>query len=345
MYISPNKFVRDALAVIESSKEKIALVLDENQKLIGTITDGDIRRALLKGLSLDDKVSEVMNKHPITMLEGENPSTYIMGINNNIYEHVPVVDKYGRFLSLITLHDVLKDTKPKVDATVVIMAGGKGLRLRPLTEKIPKPMVEVNGKPMLEHLIDHVKIQGFRNIILSVNYRKEIIQDYFGDGKDFGVSLQYIEEETPLGTAGSLSLLDKSALTQNFLVMNADLVTNINLKTLLEFHTNQKNYITVCVKKHDLEVPFGVVTISNDDHLISEITEKPSYSFNVSAGIYVFNAEIINNLQKETYLDMPDLIRVGLREKRRIGAFSTYETWFDVGRIADLNKVRALGNV
>jgi dTDP-glucose pyrophosphorylase len=333
--IKADRTIREALSLIENSTHKIAIVVDENRKIIGSLTDGDVRRGLIAGIALTEKVIEVMNHHPTIAVVGEDLEPYIDALKHNIYGQVIIADRDGKLSNIISLKDLLKIEQDS--GIAVIMAGGKGQRLRPLTETIPKPMVEVGGKPILEHLIKQLANQGFKKVILTVNYKKEIIQEYFKDGSDFSINIEYVQEERPLGTAGSLSLLPHW-VDKPFIMLNADLVTNVNFFALKHYHENSGNILTVCVREYQHQVPFGVIEVGSDN-CITNIIEKPVYSNLVSTGIYAFSPDVLKYIPHNQYLDMPDLISM-LKKHTGIGVFSIYESWHDVGRIEDLEVIR-----
>ncbi len=333
--IKAHQSIKEALNIIENSLHKIAIVVDENRKIVGSVTDGDVRRGLIAGVALSEAISKVMNQHPTIAIVGEDMEPYIDALKHNIYGQVIVASKDGRLSDIISLTDLLKAEQDS--GIAVIMAGGKGQRLRPLTENMPKPMVEVGGKPILEHLIKQLANQGFKKIIVTVNYMKEVIKDYFKDGSEFGVSIEYVQEEEPLGTAGSLSLLPKW-VDKSFIVLNADLVTSANFFALKHYHENSDNILTVCVREYQHQVPFGVIAISSDN-FITDIVEKPIYRDLVSTGIYALSVDALKYIPHNQYLDMPDLISI-LRKDNKVGIFSIYEAWHDIGRLEDLEIAR-----
>lgn len=333
--IREHQSIKEALSIIERSTHKIAIVVNEDKKIIGSVTDGDIRRGLISGVALTQEISAIMNSHPTIAIVGEDIKPYIAALKANIYGQVIVANIDGTLSDIISLNDLLKTEQES--GIAVIMAGGKGKRLRPITESIPKPMVEVGGKPILEHLVKQLANQGFKKIILTVNYKKEIIQNYFKDGAEFGVSIEYVEEEEPLGTAGSLSLLPKW-VDKAFVLLNADLVTSANFFALKHYHESTENLLTVCVRDYQHQVPFGVVEVDKDNH-ITNIMEKPVYQALASTGIYALSPSVLQYIPYNQYLDMPDLISL-LREKGKVGVFSIYEAWSDVGRLEDLELAR-----
>lgn len=329
----------NVLKVMDAGAAKIAVVLDEKNKVVGSITDGDVRRGLLSGKNLNDEASSMMNKSPVLTILGEDLIQYFQDVEDNLYKHIIVVNDKREFVKILACDSIKKDLN--LPAQAVIMAGGRGLRLGDITKYKPKPMVEIAGKPMIEHLINKLRVHGFTKIVISVNYKKEIIKDYIGDGSAFGVEVQYVEESQPLGTAGALSLLPAD-MQDDFMVVNADLVTNCDFLSLLIHHRASGNIGTMCVREHQYEIPFGVVEI-DPQHCVKSIEEKPVSSVLVSSGIYMFNKEIIKHIPYHEYCDMPDLIRK-VSETSPIGAFTLFESWHDVGRVEDLNHVRSILN-
>ncbi len=329
--------IKEALSIIERSPHKIGIVVDENKKIIGSITDGDIRRGLISGKIVTQSVSEVMNPHPTIAIVGEDIKPYLASLKSNIYAQVIVANIDGTLNDIISLGDLFKFDQ--TSGIAVIMAGGKGKRLLPITKNIPKPMVEIGGKPVLEHLIKQLADQGFKKIILTVHYKKEIIQSYFKDGSDFDVSIEYVEEKEPLGTAGSLSLLPKW-IDRTFVLLNADLMTSASFFMLNHYHEISENLLTVCVREYTHQVPFGVVEM-DENNSITNIAEKPIYQALVNTGIYALSPEALKYIPYNSYLDMPDLISI-LKDKGKVVAFSTHESWNDVGRLEDLELARSL---
>jgi dTDP-glucose pyrophosphorylase len=339
--IGPEVTVKEALAAIDRSRRQIALVVDGDRKLIATVTDGDVRRGILSGIDLDGPVSQVMHRTPTTVRRGEKAEALRALIRSRKLQHVPVLDSEGRLVDLATV-DELFGVAPK-DTQVVLMAGGKGMRLRPLTETLPKPMLPVGGKPLLEQIISVFSEQGFHRISISVNYRREIVMDHFGDGTRFGVEIDYIEEDSPLGTAGALSLL-KNRPDRPFIVMNGDLLVNLRFADLLGFHVDLGAAATLVVREYQQQVPYGVVRESGG--LLTAIEEKPTQSFYVNGGIYVLNPEALDQIRAGATLDMPTLLASLAQSGLKVGVYPLTEYWRDIGRIDDLEAARAeFGNV
>ena len=333
--LSPNASIKEALKIIDSGAVKIAIVTDENNKLLGTITDGDIRRAILKGKNLNESIKDIYNKNPLTVSIDENKENIInLCTSRKIYQ-VPVVDKEGKAIKVILLDELLKPKE--YPNRVILMVGGLGTRLRPLTENTPKPMLNVGGKPILQTIIERFRDYGFKNITLCVNYKADIIKEYFGNGSKFGVNIEYIIENKRMGTAGALSLL-KEKPKEPFFVMNGDILTSINFENMLEYHLEHNSTAIMAVREYDFQVPFGVVKMENNE--IKAIEEKPVYKFFVSAGIYMLNPECIDYIPKNEFYDMPTLFEDLIKDNKKTFSFPIREYWLDIGRIEEYEKAQ-----
>lgn len=339
----PEVRLMDAVRAIEVSRRRMAIVVDGDGRLLGTLTDGDIRRHLLAGGSLEAPVSKAMNPSPLTAEIG-NPNGYMKDVmrRGNVIA-LPLVDHGGKFLRLIHLMDLeQKDTQGSVTplgfSFAVIMAGGEGTRLRPLTEVIPKPMVEIGGVPLLERQIQRLAKVGISRAYISVNYLSHIIESYFGDGRDFGLEICYLREQEKLGTAGSLSLLPERP-DGPIIVMNGDILTTSDLESLYSFHMIHGAKITVAAIDHRVHIPFGVIRA--DGPFVTGLVEKPSERFLCNAGIYAISAEALNLLSGVQYSNMTDLINVCLERCLPVAVFPVHEYWNDIGTPDDLEKARA----
>ena len=330
--IPPTSSALDALRVIDSSAQ-IALVVDDNNRLLGTLTDGDIRRALLDGETLDVSAEKLMNRDFSFVYEYEDKVSILDKMRRESIRHIPVLDKYGSVVELLLLQELL--TPVDLENPVVIMAGGKGTRLRPHTENCPKPMIHVDGRPMLEILLEQCISSGFKKFYLSVNYLKEQIIDYFEDGSRWGVSISYLIEDRPLGTAGSLRLLP-SEVDKAFLVLNGDVLTRLDPGHLLRFHSEHNSDATMCVREHVVTIPFGVVE-TNGTNLVN-IQEKPTYRNLVNAGVYVIDPKVLKLLQPNTLTDMPSLLESAQKSGYNVSVCPIHEYWIDVGRPETLRK-------
>jgi dTDP-glucose pyrophosphorylase len=331
--LKPTSTIKDALKIIDSGAMKIALVVDEDEKLLGTLTDGDIRRGLLNNLSLDDSIESVIFKNP-TVCNIKDTKEHILevAIERKLYQ-VPIVDNEGRLVGIEEMDELLK---PAIKINkVVLMVGGLGTRLRPLTEHTPKPMLKVGNKPILETIILNFKKYGFTNIILSVSYKSEIIEEYFKDGREFGVNIEYIHESKRMGTAGALSLM-RDKLNEPFFVMNGDLLTNINFEHMMEYHLSNNAIATMGVREYDFQVPYGVVNVDGEN--ILSIEEKPVHSFFVSGGVYVLDSKVLDFIPSDEFYDMPMLFEKVIENKMKSISFPIREYWLDIGRLEEFEK-------
>lgn len=340
----PEASLMDAVLAIEVSCRRMAVVVARDGHLLGTLTDGDIRRHLLAGGSLEAPVSKAMNPHPHTVEIG-SPDGYIKDMmrRGNVIA-MPLLDKTGKFLRLVHLMDLEQEEgDSQVCAAslgfsfAVIMAGGEGTRLRPLTEDIPKPMVEIGGAPLLERQIQRLAKVGISRVYISVNYLSHIIEDYFGDGRDFGIEICYLREQEKLGTAGALSLLPEHP-ERSIMVMNGDILTTSDLDSLYSFHMNHGAKITVAAIDHRVDIPYGVIRA--DGPFITGIDEKPSERFLCNAGIYAVSPEALKLLPEDKYSDMTDLIDACFAINLPVAVFPVHEYWNDIGTPDDLEKAR-----
>lgn len=330
--ISPDVSVREAIATIDGGASQIALVVDESGRLLGTVTDGDIRRALLRGESLDAQSRAVMNVHPTVASDADSDEQILLLMRRMTLRQIPIVDGERRVVGLRVITDYLS---PQRENWVVLMAGGLGTRLHPLTETCPKPMLKIGEKPILENILENFIEHGFHRFFFSVNYMANVIKEYFGDGSRWGVKIGYLDENDRLGTAGALSLLG-SRPDNPLVVMNGDLLTKVNFRHLLDFHHQHHATATMCVRDYEFQVPFGVVT--TDHHLIRSIDEKPVHRFFVNAGIYVLEPEALKYVPGNTFFDMPTLFERLVADKKSTVAFPIREYWLDIGRLDDYER-------
>lgn len=328
------KTVFDALNTLEKADSQIVLVVDDENKLLGTISDGDIRRSLIIGKTLETSVAEIMNKNCITSLSGEKKHKLLEIMKKKFINQIPILDKSGKILEVINMRDLI-EVPDKHDNPVLIMAGGIGSRLRPFTENCPKPMLTIGDKPLLEILLDQLIENGFSDFYLSVNYLKEQIINYFEDGSKWNVNIQYLIEEKPLGTAGSISLLPKE-IKKTFIVMNGDILTKFNLNQLLDFHYKNKSYTTICAREYEVSIPFGV--LENEGIELKKIVEKPTYRNYVNAGLYAFDPTVLELLNKNEAKDMPNLINEIKELNKKVILCPIHEYWLDIGRQETLKK-------
>lgn len=330
--------VVDAAKVIDSTQAKIALIVDESGVLLGCITDCDVRRAILHGVNMEtSNVTEIMSLEPKTALQ-ESSDFYMHQImlNKNVCQ-LPVVDVNGVVQGLRILQE-FDSSRTSRHNPVVLMAGGLGTRLRPLTDDCPKPLLKIGDKPILEIILENFIQQGFSDFYISVNYKAEMIERYFGDGSNYGVSIKYLKEKQKLGTAGALSLLPKG-ICEPIIVMNGDLLTKVNFIQLLEHHENNNSDATMCVREYRYQIPYGVV--ETKDWNIESLREKPTYSAFVNAGIYVLNSDVVADIPENQYFDMTDLFELNVKKQRSNLAFPIREYWIDVGRMEDFERANA----
>lgn len=335
--VSRDDSVLKAIESIERGELQIALVLDADGRLAGSVTDGDIRRAILRGMTLDQPVSDVMNTSPFCVAANHDRKDLKETMRARRFHQVPVVDTEGRVIDLLVMDDLVSNRKGRGN-WVVLMAGGLGKRLHPLTETTPKPLVDVGGRPLLETIIEKFVSQGFSSFLLAVNYKREQIKAHFGDGERWGIDIRYIEEQEARGTAGALSLID-TPMDLPLVVMNADLVTEVDFTKMIDFHEQQGALATMGVRKYDFQVQFGVVEV--EDTRVLAINEKPVHKFLVNAGIYVLEPEALAEIPNDTAVDMPALFEKWLDAGRTCSAFPIHEYWLDIGRIEDLERADA----
>jgi dTDP-glucose pyrophosphorylase/CBS domain-containing protein len=331
--ISIKSNLKEALHVIDIGSVKIALVVDENDKLLGTLSDGDIRRGFLQKKSLSDTIESVYFKNPIIAKQHDSRNKLLNLCSMNRVEQIPIVDDNLNIIDLFILNNV--PSNKFYENNAVIMVGGLGTRLRPLTENTPKPMLYVGGKPILETIVKGFVDNGFTSITMCLGYKSNVIQNYFQDGSKFGASINYIVEDKRMGTAGALTLLNKK-LNKPFFVMNGDLLTNIDFNKMLDFHMMNDSKATMCIREYDIEVPYGVVNVANES--IVSIQEKPIHSFFVNAGIYLLEPECISLIPNNEFYDMPELFQKMIKNKERVTSFPLKEYWLDIGRMADYKK-------
>lgn len=334
--IQPHATILDAVRAIDLGAVGIALVADEDRRLLATVTDGDIRRGLLRGLPLAACVTEVMRRDPTAVRQEEGQEAALRLMRRLTIHQVPIVDGEGRVVG-IEWADRLVGIEAQ-DTPVVLMAGGLGVRLRPLTDQIPKPMLPVGGRPLLETIIRNFADQGFRRFYISVNHRREIVQNFFGDGSRHGVEIEYLIEDQPLGTAGALSLLPERPTTP-ILVMNGDLLTAERFETMLRFHAVNRAAATMAAREYSHQVPYGVIRTKGPQLL--SIEEKPTESYFVNAGIYVISPGALDFLALGQRQDMPELFAQLISGGHKACVFALQEYWLDIGRTDDLERARA----
>lgn len=322
------------MLALERGSLAIALVVDHG-RLVGLLTDGDIRRALLRGAAVTDCVADHMQRNFVSVGAHAQRAEVIELMQARYIQQIPVVDADGRLTGLHLLRDVIG--VPKRENWAVIMAGGRGTRLAPLTDLLPKPMLRVAGRPILERIVLHLVGQGVRRIYLAINYLGHIIRDHFGDGSRFGARIEYLSEEQALGTGGALSLLPEPP-TSPVLVMNGDLVTQADVGALLAFHEAGGQKATVAVRKYFHTVPFGCVEL--DGERLVRLEEKPTLTRLVNAGIYVLAPELVTALPRNTPIGLPDILGDAMNRGQDVRAFEIDDDWIDVGQRDQLSQAR-----
>ena len=334
LFINKNAKIKDCLKILDNAvKYHIALAVDEFGRLEGSVTDGDVRRGLLNKVNLDDPVSKIMNNKPVTLQENSDKNEIAKFLKEKNLRQIILTDKNSKVSNVVTIDCLFAKSAKK--NKVFLMAGGLGSRLRPLTNDIPKPMLQVGGRPILQTIIEKFIDEGFQDFYLSVNYKKEIIQEHFQDGSEFGCNIKYIEETKRMGTAGALSLLDNIP-SEPMIVMNGDLLTRVKFENILDFHNNSKSIATMGIREYNFQVPFGVVNIDGSE--IVDISEKPSHKFFVNAGFYVLSPEAIAKIPKDEFYDMPTLFDDLRYSDEKTVAFPIREYWIDIGRKEELDK-------
>lgn len=333
--ILPTLSIVDTMRLIDKTAMQIALVVDADRRLLGTVTDGDIRRAILKGDSMEEPVEKIMNRRPTTFRANENRKDMLVAMRLLKFSQIPIVDNQGRVVGLQVLDSLI--TPAPRENPVVLMAGGMGTRLRPLTGNCPKPLLKVGDRPVLQTILESFIEHGFQHFYFSVNYKAEMIEEYFGNGSQWGVDIRYLQEDKKLGTAGALSLLpEKTELP--LIVMNGDILTKINFQQLLDFHADHRAAATMCVHKYDFQIPYGVVNV--EKHRLTNITEKPTQSFFINAGIYVLEPRVLPFIPANTYYDMPSLFDKLMKQKMETSVFPLHEYWLDIGHLNDFERAQ-----
>jgi dTDP-glucose pyrophosphorylase len=331
--VSKDALLRDVLRVIDKGSKQICLVVDDSQKLLGILNDGDIRRALINNVPLEGSIGNLYFKTPIVANVNDSRESILNLCKVNDIHQIPIVNDENVVLGLEVINNLIKNSvKPN---KVILMVGGLGTRLRPLTENTPKPMLNVGGKPILETIVERFVRYGFVNIVMCVGFKSHIIQDFFKDGSKFGANIEYIIEDKRMGTAGALSLLSKIP-NDPFFVMNGDLLTDVNFEHFLNFHAQNNAKATMGVKEYDFQVPFGVLNLEGEK--IKSIIEKPVQKFFVNAGIYILNPDCVNLIPKGEFHDMPAFFNKLIQMNENAISFPIREYWIDIGRMNEYEK-------
>jgi len=333
LLVTEQTTIIETLKKIDSNAKGIAIVVSDNKELLGTITDGDIRRAIIDGAGTSSTITKIYNKKCKYLLDNYDKKDIENIFKNDKIRFIPIIDQYNVVIDLLEVDN--DNFSVYRDNPVLIMAGGLGTRLRPLTNDLPKPMLKVGGKPILETIIEQFKIKGYKNILLSVNYKSEIIENYFRDGSDFGVSIKYIREDKRMGTAGAIKLAEQF-LNKDFFVINGDILTNVCFSRLLEYHQQNNFKMTIGARNYETQIPYGVLNI--DDTCVTSIEEKPIVNFYVNGGIYVLSPDTLKYIPKNDYFDITELINKVLENKDKVGSYPILEYWMDIGQLKDYYK-------
>ena len=341
--VAPEATLRSVMHCIERNGKGIALVADDDRKLLGVITDGDVRREILADVPLETTAAALLAERrargegeSVTAPAGTGDAELLAMMSELYLRQVPLVDRDGRVEGLACLSDLTRDYELPLRA--VVMAGGFGTRMRPLTDQVPKPMLPVGGRPLLERIVEQLRDSGVRQLNVTTHYQAQAISDHFRDGRDFGVSIEYTHEDEPLGTAGALGLVDTSE-DELVLVVNGDIMTRLDFRAMVDFHRDHKADMTAAVLRYEYELPYGVVRSDGPD--ITAVVEKPRSSHFVLAGIYLLAAEVCGLVPRGEHCDMPDLIERALAGGRRVVSFPIHEYWADIGQPEDYERVAA----
>jgi dTDP-glucose pyrophosphorylase len=326
-----NSTIEHAIRNLEQAAIRIVLVVNEAHELEGTLSDGDIRRGLLKGLNLNSPIKSVIHRNALVVPPDMGRELVLQLMVANKIQQIPVVNEQHHVVGLHLWDEIT--TPPVRPNLMVIMAGGMGKRLRPHTENCPKPLLAVAGKPMLEHIIERAKLEGFSHFVLAIHYLGHMIEDYFGHGERLGVRIDYLREQSPLGTAGALGLLNPRPETP-FVVTNGDVITDIRYGELLDFHIRYNAIATMAVRVHEWQHPFGVVQTQGVD--IVGFEEKPVARSHINAGVYALEPDALSSLAADAHCDMPILFERLQAKAKRTVAYPMHEPWLDVGRPDDL---------
>lgn len=334
--LPPTATIRDAMRSLDKGSLRICLIVDEHNTLLGTITDGDIRRGLLQDAHMHDPASGIMNHHPITVRPSTTRDQRLRLMSAHDLTAIPIVDEKTKVIGLQTLHQAMQP-EPR-DNPVFIMAGGFGTRLQPLTDHCPKPMLRVGDKPMLQHIIERLAAQGFHNIYISTHYLPDIIRNHFGDGSKWQLNISYVHEQQPLGTGGALGLLPRNLPDMPLLLLNGDVLTKIDYTQMLEHHEHHDFDASICVREDEHRVPFGV--IEAEGQLIINMVEKPIYRYKINTGIYVLNPDIVHSVKSGQHIDLPTLLEQHRQSNKKIGIYTSYDYWLDIGQMKDYQKAQ-----
>lgn len=334
--LSPHSSIRQAIECIDQSGLGIALITDADYRLVGTLTDGDIRRAILAGFTLDSIIAGILPESaPIAASYGTNSADLLHLMKSKVVRHIPLLDSAGKVLDLVTLDDLVTDTTIPIKA--VIMAGGLGTRLRPLTDDTPKPMLPVGDRPVMEWMIDQIRQAGISKVNVTTHYKSEKIVQHFGDGSTFGVNIDYVNESQPLGTGGALGLLAPS--DEPLLVINGDILTHVDFRALFDYHKSHGADVTMGVRQFEMQVPYGLIECQGNQ--VRTLKEKPSLTVLVNAGIYLLEPLVYKYIPRGKHFNITDLIQWLIDDGRKIISFPIFEYWLDIGQHAEYAKAQA----
>lgn len=331
--VFPQTSIKDAMKLIDVTSLETVLVIDENERLIGLVTDGDIRRGIINGIPLEDHVEKVMNRNFTALPHTTSMKETVKIMKKHYFKQMPLVNEDKKVVDLILFKDIIADRSR--ENYVVLMAGGLGSRLRPLTNELPKPMLKVGDRPILEIIISQFKNYGFKNFIISINYLADIVEGYFGDGSSLDVNIQYIRETKRLGTAGCLKMVCEN-LKEAFYVMNGDLLTRLDFEKMLKFHMANGFDLTMGIRRHEYQIPYGVIDVEGNSVL--GMVEKPLKHYIINAGIYCLNPDIIKYIPENEYYDITSLIEACLKENGKIGGYYIKDYWMDIGQMEDYHR-------
>ncbi len=334
LVLGENTKFKDAIKMLDQNGNGFLSIVNKNNKLIGILTDGDIRRAILDNKT---ELLYIINKNPMTMDTIITRQNVIYKLKELHRRHMPIIDQDGILQDVITLDDEEFNLKPN---WVVIMAGGLGTRLGELTKDTPKPMLTVASKPMLEHIIELFVSYGFTKFILSVNYKAEVIKEYFKDGIEFGIKIKYLEEKKKLGTGGALSLIDME-LDEPFFVTNGDIITSIDYEKLLDYHKVNDSKATMCIRKSSFQVPYGVIEVDSKNNIL-DLKEKPKYDFFINTGLYVLSPEVLKYVPEDEFFDLPNLFKLLNKAGYINKSYEISDYWIDMGQPEDLKRIQLL---
>jgi dTDP-glucose pyrophosphorylase len=341
LLVTPGAAIGDVMRCIDANARGIALLVDSERRLLAAITDGDIRRAILGGLDLSAPVSELISTKenispvgPITARAGTDDSTLLELMQRHSVRHIPLLDHDGSVVGLARLEELLQGPLP---LKAVVMAGGFGKRLHPLTESTPKPLLNVGDRSLLQRTVKQLRDANIHRVSITTHFLGDQIRERLGDGRELGISIEYLSEDRPLGTAGALGLLDVP--TEPILVINGDILTRLNFNAMLHFHEDYAAAMTVAIKQYEMEVPYGVVEV--EGATVTRLSEKPKQKFFVIAGIYLLDPQVWSYLPRGEFCDMPDLINSLLAAGKKVVSFPISEYWLDIGRLDDYERAQA----